>query len=80
MKKFMLLSLVVLVAFTGCSSPAADYVRAEKAAWDEFDRNGNLDRWVDQEPTFSDDAKDALHQLNVGRRARVAHAIAAIGS
>lgn len=84
--------LVLLLLTAGCASPAADYIRADKAAWDVYDHaydaSGHpalvgptlIDRWIDQEPTFSLDLKDAMHQLNVARRARVNHAIAAVGS
>lgn len=75
--KFQLTLLVVLL-LAGCASPAEDYVRAEDAAWAEYDPY--LDKWVDQEVSFTKDKKEAMHLLNEGRRARVRHAIAAIGS
>lgn len=79
MKKFML-----LVILAGCASPAADYVRADKVSWDQYDvpLNGKplIDAWVDRESTFDDDTKEAYHLLNTSRRARVAHAIAAVGT
>lgn len=88
MKKTLLILSLLIV---GCASPAADYVMAEKAAWDQYDvaydSTGHqlvgqpiLDKWIDQEASFPADLKDALHQLNVARRARVNHAIAAIKS
>ena len=64
----------------GCASPAEDYIRADAAAWAPFDQSGWLDFKIDAEPSFSDAKKDALHQLNVARRARIAHAIASIES
>lgn len=80
MKKFVLL----LVVLAGCASPAVDYVRADKVSWDQFDvpLNGKplIDAWVDREPTFDADTKEAYHLLNTSRRARVAHAIAAVGT
>ena len=72
------LAAALLSAILGCASPAADYVRAEKAAWDVYDPY--LSGWVDQDPRFDLDTKAAFHALDVGRKARVAHAIAAVGS
>jgi len=76
-KKIM---FIVALATIGCASPAKDYVLAEQSAWAQFDKGGMLDRWIDQDATLSHDVKDALHQLNVGRRARIAHAVAAVNS
>lgn len=72
--------VLALVFVAGCASPAEDYVRADAAAWAPFDANGWLDSKIDAESSFSAGKKDALHQLNAARRARVSHAIAAIGS
>jgi uncharacterized lipoprotein YajG len=72
------LILVAVLLLPGCAGPAADYVRAEAAAWAEFDPY--LDGWVEKDPALSSEKKDALHQLNVARRARVRHAIAQIES
>ena len=75
MRKFIL--AVCLVSAGGCASPAASYVKAEAHAWAEFDPF--LDRWVDAEPSLTAEQKDALHQLNVGRRARVSRGLAGAG-
>ena len=71
---------VLCAALVGCASPAEDYIRADAAAWVPFDDGGWLDAKIDAEPAFSADKKTALHMLNAGRRARIAHAIAALGS
>lgn len=68
-------ALVAMLLIAGCASPAEDYIRADAAAWAQYDPF--IDSWVDKSD-FSADKKDALHQLNVGRRARINHAIAAI--
>jgi len=82
MKKTLFVAILLI---TGCASPAADYVRADKATWDQYDTitpSGKplIDAWVDSEASFSADKKDAFHQLNTARRARVDHAIAAVGT
>lgn len=81
MKKF--LTVVFLVAI-GCASPAADYIKADQGTWAQFDTpvGGKplIDSWIDNDPRLSDDKKDAFHQLNVSRRARITHAVAAINS
>lgn len=69
--KYMILALALM---GGCASPAADYVSAEAAAWQQID--DKLDGWIESEPSYDAPKKDALHQLNVGRRARVSHALA----
>ena len=72
-----ILMAVLLVSAVGCASPAASYVKAEAHAWAEFDPY--LDAWIDAETKLKAEEKDALHQLNVGRRARVSHAMAEVG-
>ena len=75
------LALVAILAFSGCASPAEDYVRAEAGAWaqldEPYDASGKprLDAWIDGDSALSPEKKDALHQLNAGRRARVSHAL-----
>lgn len=74
MKRIVFISFLLL---SGCASPAKDYVEAEAAAWAEFDPY--LDSWIDAHEFSKDKAansrkRDALHQLNVARRARIKHA------
>lgn len=66
---------VVLLALVGCVAPADDYVNADAAAWAPFDADGWLDAQIDKEEKFTPKKKDALHELNVGRRARIRHAL-----
>lgn len=68
-------ALLAFMFFAGCASPAEDYVRAEAAAWAQIDPS--LDGWIDAESSFKPEKKDALHQLNAARRARVKHALEA---
>lgn len=72
--------LLVILFLAGCSSPAEDYVRADQHTWEVFDKDAWLDQAIDADTKMSVDRKDALHQLNVARRARIEHAVAAIGS
>lgn len=77
--------LLLLALLSGCASPAEDYIRADAATWAQFDRSTPagvpwIDAAVDADPTLSPEHKDALHQLSTSRRARVSHAVAAIGS
>ena len=67
--------ILVLAFMAGCSSPAQTYVEADAAARAPYDQDHRLDSWVDSS-SLSPEEKDALHQLNDARRARVAHALA----
>jgi len=83
-----LLSIVLVLASCGCASPAADYVRADAAAWTKLDEpvagtptkpgQARVDIYIDMDPSLSTDEKDALHQLMNGRRARISHALAEV--
>ena len=72
-------SLIILCFFIGCGSLHQDYVEAEAVAWSRFDQDNRLDNWIDASSLHPAE-KDALHKLNTGRRARVAHALAEIHS
>lgn len=76
MKKFALVAL--LMAVVGCANPNEDYIRADAAAWEPFDNNGWLERKINEDEDWSTETKDALRQLQKGRKARIAHAMASI--
>jgi hypothetical protein len=66
---------LILILGAGCATPAQEYVQADAAAWARFDVDGRIDSWIDSSALDADE-KDSLHQLNVARRARIAHALA----
>jgi uncharacterized lipoprotein YajG len=75
MKK-LLVVLLALGLYAGCQGPAASYVQADADCWSVFDPY--IDGWVDAAPAISASVKDAMHQVNVGRRARISHALASL--
>jgi hypothetical protein len=70
--------LVLALALAGCAGPTYDYVHAEADAWGVFDPY--LDKWIDSDASISPDKRDAMHEVNKGRKARVAHAISQVDS
>ena len=79
MRWYAVLVLLVAVLCAGCATPSEKYVRADAAAWAQYDKAGRLDTWIAEavkRGELTQAQADDLGKLNDGRRARIRHALA----